>query len=168
MLVPQLHVALGLETVNRKILSMLNKQMTTEDFSNSVSFLTKHGILSRAFILLKPPTLTEAEGIFWAERSIDFAFTSGVECCTVIPVREGNGAMDFLKSRGDFTLPDILSLEKVLEYGIKLNKGRVFADVWDLAHFSKCDKCIDQRINRLVAMNLNQKICSTVNCNCNS
>jgi archaeosine synthase beta-subunit len=167
MLVPQLHIALGLETVNSEILSMLNKQMTMEDFSNSASFLTKHGILSRAFILLRPPLLTEAEGIFWAERSIDFAFTSGVECCTIIPVREGNGAMDFLKSRGDFSLPDILSLEKVLEYGIKLNKGRVFADVWDLAHFSKCDKCIDQRINRLNAMNLSQEIISSIHCSCN-
>ena len=72
-----------------------------------------------------------------------------------------------LKERGDFTLPDIHSLEKVLEYGIGLNKGRVFADVWDLAHFSKCNKCIDQRIKRIIAMNLSQKIISTIDCNCN-
>jgi radical SAM enzyme (TIGR01210 family) len=167
MLVPVLHVAMGLETVNREILSKLNKQMTPEDFSNSAGFLTKYGIYSRAFILLGLPLLTESESIFWAERSIDFAFTSGVECCTIIPVREGNGAMDLIKERGDFTLPDILSLEKVLEYGIGLNKGRVFADVWDLAHFSKCDKCIDQRIKRVNAINLSQKITSTVDCNCN-
>jgi radical SAM enzyme (TIGR01210 family) len=166
MLVPELHVAMGLETVNRDILSMLNKQMTPEDFSNSVSFLTKHGIPARAFILLRPPLLTEAEGIFWAERSIDFAFNSGVECCTIIPVREGNGAMDLLKNRGDFTLPDILSLENVLEYGIGLKKGRVFADVWDLVHFSKCNECINQRINRLTKMNLTQKILSRVECSC--
>ena len=167
MLVPQLHVAMGLETVNRGILSMLNKQMTPEDFSNSVSFLTNHGILARAFILLRPPLLTEEEGIFWAERSIDFAFTSGVECCTIIPVREGNGAMDLLKNRGDFSLPDILSLEQVLEYGIGLKKGRVFADVWDLNHFSKCNECIDQRINRLTKMNLTQKLLRRVQCSCN-
>jgi radical SAM enzyme (TIGR01210 family) len=166
MLVPQLHVAMGLETVNRDILVMLNKQMTPEDFGNSVSFLTKHGILSRAFILLRPPLLTEAEGILWAERSIDFAFTSGVECCTIIPVREGNGAMDLLKVRGDFSLPDIHSLEHVLEYGIGLKKGRVFADVWDLAHFSKCNKCIDQRVGRLTSMNLTQSILSQVQCSC--
>ena len=167
MLVPELHVAMGLETINREILSKLNKQMSPGDFSNSVGFLTKNGIYSRAFILLGLPFLTESESIFWAERSIDFAFTSGVECCTIIPVREGNGAMDQLKGRGDFTLPDILSLEKVLEYGIELNKGRVFADVWDLAHFSKCNKCIDQRIKRVNAINLSQKITSTVDCNCN-
>lgn len=166
MLVPVLHVAMGLETVNREILSKLNKQMTLEDFSKSAGFLTKYGIYSRAFILLGLPLLTESESIFWAERSIDFAFSSGVECCTIIPVREGNGAMDILKERGDFTLPDILSLEKVLEYGIELNKGRVFADVWDLAHFSKCNKCIDQRAKRLTNMNLTQEINHRIQCDC--
>jgi len=167
MLVPQLQVAIGLETVNREILSKLNKQMTPEDFRSAVSFLTKNEIYSRAFILLRPPLLSESEGVFWAERSIDFAFAAGVECCTIIPVREGNGAMDLLKEKGDFTLPDISSLEQVLEYGIGLNKGRVFADVWNSGHFSKCNKCIDQRINRLTAMNLSQKIISTIHCNCN-
>ena len=43
MLKPDLHMALGLETVNPEILLRLNKQMTTEDFSkiseSSISFL---------------------------------------------------------------------------------------------------------------------------------
>jgi archaeosine synthase beta-subunit len=166
MLKPDLHVAMGLETVHPEILRKLNKQMTVGNFRNSVRFLSKHGIHSRAFILLRPPLLSESEGIYWAERSIDFAFDSGVECCTIIPVRAGNGAMDFLMEKGDFSLPDIHSLETVLEYGIGLKAGRVFADVWDLAHFSKCNKCIDHRVNRLTNMNLTQEIISRVQCYC--
>jgi radical SAM enzyme (TIGR01210 family) len=168
MLKPDLQIAIGLEIANSEILQRLNKQMTLEDFSNAVSFLTKHEILSRAFILLRPPLLTESEGIYWAERSIDFAFSTGVECCTVIPVRAGNGAMDLLMERGDFSLPDIHSLETVLEYGIGLKAGRVFADVWDLGLFSTCRKCIDQRTNRLIEMNLNQKIIIRDICSCDS
>lgn len=166
MLVPELHVALGLETVHPKILLSLNKHMTLEDFSNSVNFLSKHDIHTRSFILLRPPLLSEAEGIYWAERSIDFAFGTGVECCTIIPVRGGNGAMDFLMNKGDFTLPDIHSLETVLEYGINLKSGRVFADVWDLGLFSKCNKCIEKRTARLIEMNLNQEIFPAVECEC--
>lgn len=166
MLKPDLHVALGLETVHPEILRKLNKQMTLVDFQNSVRFLSQHGILSRAFILLRPPFLTEAEGIYWAERSLDFAFSTGVECCTIIPVRAGNGAMDLLKEKGEFSLPDIHSLETVLEYGIGLKAGRVFADVWDLGLFSNCIKCIDQRTNRLIAMNISQKKSSPVKCTC--
>ena len=168
MLKPDLQIALGLETVHTEVLRKLNKQMTLEDFRNSVSYLTRHGILSRAFILLRPPFLSESEGIFWAERSIDFAFSAGVECCTVIPVRAGNGAMDLLMEKNYFAQPDIRSLETVLEYGIRLNTGRVFADVWDLGMFSSCKKCIDKRTNRLITLNLNQKITSPIRCSCSS
>jgi archaeosine synthase beta-subunit len=168
MLKPDLQVALGLETVHTEVLRKLNKQMTLEDFRKSVSYLTQNGILSRAFILLRPPFLSESEGIFWAEQSIDFAFSAGVECCTVIPVRAGNGAMDLLMKKNYFSQPDIRSLETVLEYGIRLNSGRVFADVWDLEMFSSCKKCIDKRTNRLITMNLNQEITSPVRCICGS
>lgn len=167
MLKPDLQIGLGLETVNSDILLKLNKNMSVDDFRNSVGFLTKHGIRSRAFILLRPPLLSESEGIYWAERSIDFAFDAGIECCTIIPVRAGNGAMDFLMERGDFNLPDIRSLETVLEYGIGLRAGRVFADVWDLGLFSNCSRCLDRRTARLINMNLSQEIGTVVDCECN-
>jgi archaeosine synthase beta-subunit len=92
----------------------------------------------------------------------------GVECCTVIPVRGGNGAMDLLLEKGQFSPPDIHSLETVLEYGLGLNAGRVFADVWDLGMFSDCDKCIDKRTKRLIEMNLSQKISGWEKCRCDS
>jgi radical SAM enzyme (TIGR01210 family) len=166
MLKPELQIAMGLETVNPEVLPKLNKRMDLGDFKNAVGFLNKYGISTRAFILLRPPFLTESEGILWAERSLDFAFGTGVECCTVIPVRAGNGAMDLLLEKGCFSPPDIRSLEKVLEYGISLNAGRVFADVWDIHLFSSCNKCIGQRTNRLIAMNLSQKITDPVVCDC--
>ena len=167
LLKPDLHVAIGLETVNPDILEKLNKQMTLDDFSKAVKFLSANGIKTRAFILLRPPFMSEKEGIFWARKSINFAFEVGVECCIIIPVRAGNGAMDVLLANGDFCPPDIHSLETVLEYGIGLKSGRVFADLWDLKLFSKCDKCLDQRTKRLLAMNLNQIIEDSVKCSCN-
>jgi archaeosine synthase beta-subunit len=166
MLKPELQVAMGLETVHPEILRKLNKRMTLEDFENTVKFLSRHNIRSRSFILLRPPFLSESEGVQWAERSLDFAFQAGVECCTIIPVRPGNGAMDELLENGDFTPPDIRSLESVLEYGIGLKEGRVFADVWDLHLFSGCEACIDQRTNRLINMNLKQEIYGRISCSC--
>ena len=140
--------------------------MTLGDFSESVDFLSQNKISSRAFILLKPPFLSEEEGIHWAKRSIDYAFGRGVECCTVIPVRGGNGAMEHLHKMGHFEVPEIQSLETVLEYGIQLRLGRVFADVWDLSLFSKCDNCLEARTKRLEAMNLTQSIGKEVACEC--
>lgn len=168
MIKSDLQIAVGLETVNTAILEKINKRMTLDDFAGSVNFLLEHDIFTRAFILLRPPSLSESEGVFWAERSIDFAFSAGVECCVVIPVRPGNGAMDQLQEKGFFAPPEIRSLEKVVEYGIEQQAGRVFADLWDLKLFSKCDSCLDERIRRLTAMNLTQKFSKQVKCTCDT
>lgn len=161
-----LQVAIGLETVHPEVLPKLNKRMTLVDFRNSVRFLKNHDILSRAFILLRPPFLDEEEGIIWAKRSIDFAFDSGVECCVVIPTRSGNGALNRLENQGYFHSPDVQSLEEVLNYGIYLNKGRVFADLWDLDQFAHCDQCLDTRKERMNQMNLRQMVLPKVECSC--
>lgn len=166
MLKPDLQVAIGLETVHPEVLPRLNKQMTSDDFRSSVQFLTNHGILSRAFILLRPPFLSEEEGVEWAKKSIDLAFEAGVECCAVIPTRPGNGALESLAQAELFHSPKISSLEEVLDYGISLKKGRVFADLWDLEKFSDCDDCFATRVERLDQINLHQKNVPEVGCTC--
>jgi radical SAM enzyme (TIGR01210 family) len=166
LLTPGLQVAIGLETVHPEVLERLNKQMTLDDFKRGVDFLGEQGISTRAFILLRPPFLSEEEGVEWACRSIDFAFQAGVEVCSVIPVRAGNGAMDALATGGFFQEPSLSSLEQVLEYGISLGKGNVFADLWDLERFSRCDKCKEVRRSRLEKMNLYQELLPLVACGC--
>ncbi len=163
---PKLQVAIGLETVHPEVLQKLNKKMNLADFERSVRFLSSNGIFSRAFILLRPPFLSESEGVSWAKKSIHYAFRTGVTSCTVIPVRSGNGALDALASNNYFEQPDIRSLEEVIEYGIELNEGLVFSDLWDIGLISSCDKCIDQRRRRLVEMNLYQKKIAPVKCTC--
>ena len=166
MLQSDLQVAIGLETVHHEVLLRLNKRMNLKDFELSVRFLNKNEIQSRAFILLRPPFLSEEEGIYWAKRSIDFAFDCGVECCVVIPTRSGNGAIEWLEDNARFSSPDITSLEKVLDYGIGLNAGRVFADMWDIELFSSCDACLSERKKRLETSNLQQKILPAITCSC--
>jgi radical SAM enzyme (TIGR01210 family) len=166
MLEGQLQVAIGLETVHPEILPRLNKGMRLEDFKRSVGFLQSNGISTRAFILLRPPFLDEAEGLEWACRSIDFAFACGVDTCSVIPVRAGNGTLDKLALEGYFQEPAIHSLERVIEYGIGLQKGQVFADLWDLERFSRCDSCFASRKERLMQINLTQEYMKTVECSC--
>jgi archaeosine synthase beta-subunit len=153
----QLEIAMGLETANPDLLARLNKGMTLHDFAIAAKFLTSHGIAVRAFILLKPPFTTEAEGIHWAKRSIDFAFDSGVGVACVIPTRPGNGALDELVTRGEFSSPSLHSLEDVLDYGVSLNGGRVFADLWDLERFSTCRECFEARKGRLNTITLTQQ-----------
>ena len=162
----ELEVAIGLETVHPGVLRKLNKQMNVDDFIQAVSYLNQHQIRSRAFILLRPPFMSEDEGVYWAKKSLDLAFEAGVDCCTVIPVRPGNGAMDLLMKSGEFEKPALSSLEEVLDYGISLGAGRAFADTWDLELFSNCPKCFRERLDRINTMNESQSLLSKVLCSC--
>lgn len=162
-----LEVAIGLETVHPDVLPALNKQMTLEDFGRAAEFLVRHGIAVRCFILLRPPFLSEEEGIHWALQSIDFAFDCGANCCAVIPTRAGNGAMDLLADQGSFAPPTLRSLESVLEAAIPSHPNRrVFADLWDVENLSACPDCTSARIARLQQMNLTQSIPPAVECHC--
>ena len=162
----QLEVAIGLETVHPQVLQRLNKQMTLGDFERAVQFLRGNDIHVRAFILLRPPYLSEPEGIDWALRSLEFAFALGVGCCAVIPTRAGNGVMQQLEVDGVFTPPSLRSLEHVTETGLRMNAGRVFADLWDIEKLTACSDCESERIQRIREMNLTQQVPSAVNCHC--
>lgn len=160
----ELEIALGLETAHPEVLPRLNKQMTIEDFSQAATRLRGEEIRLRTFILLRPPFLTEAEGIEWAMRSIEFAFETGVSCCSVVPTRAGNGIMEQLEADGLFASPQLSSMEIVQERGIQLNAGRVFMDTWDAQRFATCPECADARIQRMAEMNLSKQVTPRIAC----
>jgi len=168
MLRPRLQVAMGLETVHPEVLQRLNKKMKPEDFRRSVMFLKGHGISVRTFILLRPPFLSEKEGLYWAKESLIYAFDSGTDCCIIIPTRAGNGALDQLQQEGHFSPPELSSLEHIQEYGLSLKRGIVFVDTWELEQFSRCDLCFEERKDRMEQMNLNQWIIPAIPCSCYS
>ena len=159
--VPRLEVAIGLETSHPEVLERLNKRMTVDDFRTAASFLRGHDIDVRAFILLQPPFMAADEAVEWACRSIDAAFDAGASVCSVIPTRAGNGAMEALGA----TTPSLVALESVLEYGLAVGRGRVFADLWDIERLFVC-RCSPARTGRVRTMNATQRISSPILCDC--
>jgi archaeosine synthase beta-subunit len=169
LLAGQLEVAMGLETAHPEVLARLNKRMTLEQFRRAAQFLAEAGIALRVFILVRPPWLSEAEGVEWAMRSLDFAFGCGASVCTLIPTRAGNGAMEVLAAAGEYAPPALASVEAALEYGLRQGAGRVFADLWDIQQFARCPTCSPTRIARLEAMNAMQAVPAPVLCpNCDT
>jgi radical SAM enzyme (TIGR01210 family) len=162
----ELQVAMGLETVHPEVLPRLNKRMSLADFERAARFLVGYGIAVRAFILLRPPLVDEAEGLEWAKRSVEWAQDVGVECCVVIPTRAGNGAMEELQRQRLFEPPALASLERAVEYGIARARGRVFADLWNVEQLFRCQACGPARRDRLAAMNLSQAIPPRIECRC--
>ena len=163
----KLEVAMGLETIHPDVLPKLNKRLTKEDFQRAALFLKKNKIASRAFILLNPPFLTdEKENIEWTFKTVQFAFDCGIDCCSIIPTRPGNGIMEVLLEKGEYIPPTLSALEEVFERSLALNKGRVFVDTWDIEFLSKCDECFEARKLRLEKMNQTQKVSEPIKCSC--
>ena len=165
----RLEVAMGLETAHPQILEKLNKRMTTEMFAAAAARLREREIDLRAFILVKPPFMREEEALYWAVRSLDFAFDCGATAATLIPTRAGNGAMEALAAARDYSPPKLATLEASAAYGIGLARGRVFparvfVDLWDLKPGVECPHCYPERLARLRNMNLRQTIPEPVSC----
>lgn len=160
----QLEVAMGLETVHPEILDKLNKRMTLDQFSEAAEYLLSNKIALRVFILIQPPFMKPHEALYWAERSLDFAFDCGATAATLIPTRGGNGAMEALTQLGEFSPPRLDIVEAAARYGLNLNRGRVFVDLWDLRTAIPPCRCYVPRIDRLQKMNLSQHVLNTIAC----
>jgi radical SAM enzyme (TIGR01210 family) len=159
----RLEVAVGLETAHPGVLARLNKRMTLDSFSQAARFLRDHDIDLRVFVLLNPPFLPADEGVEWACRSLDMAAARGAVACSIIPTRDGNGAIEAL--RGQYSRPTLSALETAVEYGLSLDRMRVFADLWEIERFFDC-ACSPARARRLGAMNRTQLIGDRVRCAC--
>lgn len=155
---PQLEVAVGLETSHAPTLRRLNKQMTTSDFAAACEFLLRHRIRIRTFVLLRPPGVSEEQGVRQAIDSIRFAIDCGVQCVAVIPTRPGNGILDEMLRAGTWSPPTLRSLERVVDEAVSWNQARIFADLWDIESFVDCRVCGPARIRRLREMNLRQRV----------
>lgn len=167
----RLEIAMGLETIHPDILPKLNKRMTLEQFSTAAAFLRAHNIDLRVFVLVQPPFMQPDDAVFWAQRSVDFAFDCGATAVTLIPTRGGNGAIEALAANQQFSPPRLGALEASSSYGLDLKRGRIFADLWDAERIASCPVCRIPRIARLRQMNLSQaslqpfhcQSCSTAN-----
>jgi radical SAM enzyme (TIGR01210 family) len=165
MLSSQLEVAMGLETAHPDTLDRLNKRMTLDQFSSAAAYLQQNRIDLRVFILVQPPFMQPEESLYWAERSLDFAFDCGATAATLIPTRGGNGAMETLRREGQFAPPSIETVETAASYGVNLGRGRVFVDLWDIPNTPEaCPDCLSARTARLHAMNLHQAVLASIAC----
>lgn len=170
LLAGRLEVAMGLETAHPEVLEKLNKRMTLEQFRAAAAFLRSHEIDLRVFIIAQPPFMKPNESLYWAERSLNFAFDCGAMAATLIPARGGNGAMESLAEAGEFAPPDLSVLESAAAYGLKqrrarvFQRARVFVDLWDVKRGCECPHCFAARVERLRRMNLRQSLDSAASC----
>jgi uncharacterized Fe-S cluster-containing MiaB family protein len=157
---------MGLETAHPVALERLNKRMTVADFTHAAGALVARGVGVRAFVLIEPPFVPEADQHEWLLRSIGTALSSGADVVSLVPTRGGNGAMEAMAAEGQFQAPRLETIERACDAAHREGptRGRIFVDLWDLKRFADCAHCFDARRARLHAMNLTQTIQPLVGC----
>ncbi|MEM7558853.1 MAG: hypothetical protein AAF394_07005 [Planctomycetota bacterium] len=78
----------------------------------------------------------------------------------MIPLRGGNGSLEYLESKGYFCAPELSSLEKVMERCLRPDRDFVLTvDLWDWEQLrGGCPACRDLRKERLEKANLLQRL----------
>lgn len=154
-----LEVAMGLEVADDALLARLNKRMTLALFRQAAQFLVGHGMAVRAFVIVKPPFVTsEEDALRLAWRSLDFAFDCGASVVSLIPARPGPVELEEMARAGDFAPPTLTTFETAVTYGVGLGRGRILADLWDAEKLFAGSDRLGERLARLHAMNLSQRI----------
>ncbi len=150
----KLEVALGLETSHPQAFSLLNKGTTLTEIGAAAKRLRSLGIGVRLFVQVSPPFVPQSSVVDWAVRSVGHALSLGASHVSLIPTRGGNGALDELERRGDFSPTTLDQLEEALERSIRIaGSSVVTADLWDLERTQAGTPRLSERIERLDQIN---------------
>ena len=150
----RLEVALGLETADAEALARLNKGMTLADFDGAAATLGRAGIGLRVFVLLPAPFTPAARVVESALDAVRHAVDRGAAHVTLIPTRDGNGAMDELRKQGLWAPPTCALLEEAMAGCAGIAGVVVTVDLWDIDRALTCRRCASTRIARLRRFNL--------------
>lgn len=113
----ELEVGIGLETTSDRIREFcINKGFSLEDFRKALTVCKDGGSLVKAYLLLKPPFLTEEEAIQDAVSSGIAAWEMGVDRLSYNPVNVQRWTLvEHLWRRGEYRPPWLWSALEVLE-----------------------------------------------------
>jgi radical SAM enzyme (TIGR01210 family) len=112
----QIEVAIGLESSNNKILQhSINKGFTFEDFLFASDILKRLGIINKAYLMIKPPFLTEKESIHDAINSAK-SIENIADVISFNPMTvHKNTLVEYLWNKGEYSPPWGWSILEILK-----------------------------------------------------
>lgn len=111
----ELEIGMGIEAHNEVVRNVcINKQCTNNQLVKTVKLLKQNNILSLAYVLLKPPFLTEREAIEEAIVTAHFAANMGFSRISLEPMSIHTYTLvDALSKTGDYKVPCLWSVVEV-------------------------------------------------------
>jgi archaeosine synthase beta-subunit len=154
-----LEVAIGFETADDSLLRLLNKPTSLARFRRAAAFLAAHGISLRAFVLVGPPFVAEADARRTARETFQEARRAGSRVVSLLPVVSEHEPMEVLRRAGFFTEVSLDEyFETVCECAALDRESEapptiVLAETESLGRLPGCLNCRREKIRRLTALN---------------
>ena len=171
----QVELGIGLESSSDIVRSLcVNKNFDLRSFALSVNTAKRYGIGTRAYVLLKPPFLTERSALLDAQKTVMDALTLGVSTISLNPVNvQRNTLVEELWERGKFRPPWLWSVVEVLRYAHRA-AGRTLNIVCDPVGAGKsrgthnCGKCDASILDAIRRFSLDQDVRAfdSLTCDC--
>jgi len=112
----EIELGIGLESSNDLIRSIcINKGFSAEDFHNAIEIARSEGIGVRAYVLVKPPFLTERDALLDGIQTIRDVAAMGATTISVNPVNvQSYTLVERLWSRGEYRPPWLWTVLEIL------------------------------------------------------
>ncbi len=171
----RIEIGIGLESSNDIVRRLcVNKGFNLSDFNNAVDTARRFDIGIRAYVLLKPPFLTERMAIEDAEQTISYCGEVGVSTVSINPVNvQKYTLVERLWQRGEYRPPWLWSLVELLRAS-RETLSREINIVCDpvaagkkrgVHNCGKCDKEVASAI-RNYSITQSPAVLSSLECDC--
>lgn len=123
----ELEIGMGFEAENVVVRNIcINKGESLSDFKKAVKLLKDNGIRSLAYVLLKPPFLTEKESIDEAIATIQLADEIGFDAISLEPASlHKYSLLHALNIKGHYQLPWLWSIIEVAKAATNIKDFRI-------------------------------------------
>jgi radical SAM enzyme (TIGR01210 family) len=168
-------LGVGLESSSDFVRSIcINKNFNLDSFRKSVTVSKRHNIGTRAYVLLKPPFMTERSALLDAQKTVTDAISIGATTISLNPINvQRNTLVETLWEKGKYRPPWLWSVVEVLRHAYVAGRGSVNI-VCDPVAAGKnrgshnCGKCDSSIIDAVRTFSLKQdvRVFDNLSCDC--
>ena len=173
----RLIVAIGLQSSNDLVRELaINTTCTRLSFERAVALLRNNGFGTQAFLMIKPPFVTEREAIIDTVQSIRYLASLGIYDPILCTTRVApNTVLELMHKAGHFNSPWIWTVVEVIKESAGVNlesKPRVVISELELESnpdslcSSNCDRCSPRLIEAISEYNENRDLTTVSNIEC--
>lgn len=173
----RLIVGIGLQSADDFIRNVcINTTCTKEQFERASHLLWENGYTAKAYLMIKPPFLTESEAVAETVQSIQYVSSIGYEDVSICPTRIAPyTVVAELARRGLYTPPSLWTTIDILEEVSGDNHARARVACLDVdgkdedtVYPRNCPSCTQVILNALKTFNMTRdlSIINSLDCSC--